>query len=203
MKTILNIILSIAIVVLGYLLVKSVMKPIEFQKEQEKRYAKTIERLKDIRSVQDAFKAKYGGYTDSFDTLVKFIKADSILVERPDGDIPDTLDLKEALKMKIVKMVATKIAVKDTVFKSKYAPDSIGYVPYGEGVMFNLDTATVEAAKVKVKVFEASVTNKVLLHGLDEQLINNLDDIKVSLTGFAGLKVGSLKEANNNAGNWE
>ncbi|MBN1183471.1 MAG: hypothetical protein JXB49_14375, partial [Bacteroidales bacterium] len=204
MKTILQIILTVAILGVGYLLVKSIMKPIEFQREQEARYEMTIAKLKDIRSVQDAYKSKYSNYTPNFDDLVQFIKKDSIEIERPDGEIPDTLDLQEAIKLKLVKMVKTKIAVKDTIFKAKYPADSIGYVPFRSGIMFNMDTATIKtAAQVNVKVFEASVTNNVLLDGLDPQLIENLNDLKRSLTGFAGLKVGSLEEANNNAGNWE
>ena len=58
-------------------------------------------------------------------------------------------------------------------------------------------------SKVIVQVFEASVTNKVLLAGLNHQEIVNLDDVARQLDRFPGLKVGSLKEATNNAGNWE
>jgi hypothetical protein len=54
-------------------------------------------------------------------------------------------------------------------------------------------------SKVKVKVFEATALNIEILHGLDKQSIINLND----LAKFPGLKVGSLEEAVNNAGNWE
>lgn len=204
MKTLLQIVLACVIILLGILLIRSIMNPIRFKWEQEARYEVTINRLKDIRTIQESFKAQYGRYTASWDTLVDYIKNDSIEVQRPDRAIPDTLDLQEALKLKLVKMIGTKIAVKDTLFKSLYSPDSIRYVPFTNGIEFELGTNVIETgAQVKVKVFEASVTNEILLNGLDPQLIANLDDLKLSLTGFAGLKVGSLEEANNNAGNWE
>jgi len=38
---------------------------------------------------------------------------------------------------------------------------------------------------------------------MDEQLVANFNDERIKLTGYAGLKVGSLTEATNNAGNWE
>jgi uncharacterized membrane protein len=49
MKTVIQILLAIAIVVLGYLLVDSINQPIRFKAEQAKRYDKTIQRLKEIR----------------------------------------------------------------------------------------------------------------------------------------------------------
>ncbi|HOG20367.1 MAG TPA: hypothetical protein PKW37_08000 [Salinivirgaceae bacterium] len=50
-----------------------------------------------------------------------------------------------------------------------------------------------------VNVFESSALNNDILRGLDEQLIINLNDGKP----YPGLRVGSLTESNNNAGNWE
>jgi hypothetical protein len=58
-------------------------------------------------------------------------------------------------------------------------------------------------SKVKVKVFEAYALYDTLLKGMDKQLIINYKDERYKLTNFAGVKVGSLTEANNNAGNWE
>ena len=56
---------------------------------------------------------------------------------------------------------------------------------------------------VVVPVFEASVTNDIVLHGLNKQLLINLNDEKIQMNKFPGLKVGDIAAANNNAGNWE
>jgi hypothetical protein len=57
--------------------------------------------------------------------------------------------------------------------------------------------------KVRVKVFEAKTPYSVLLDGLDPQLIAGYAEERERITGYPGLKVGSLDEATNNAGNWE
>jgi hypothetical protein len=66
--------------VLGYLLVDSISQPIRFQHEQRARYNRTIERLKDIRTAQLAYRSVYGEFTGSFDTLINFVKNDSFRV---------------------------------------------------------------------------------------------------------------------------
>ena len=48
-------------------------------------------------------------------------------------------------------------------------------------------------------MFEAKAENFVILNGMNEQLIINMNEGKT----FPGLRVGSLIEATNNAGNWE
>ena len=48
----------------------SIDAPIEFNKVKNERYQKVIERLKDIRNAQVAFKSVNGIYSDNFDSLV-------------------------------------------------------------------------------------------------------------------------------------
>ena len=73
-RYIVQVLLLAAIVVLVYFIYTGVMKPINFDKAQEARYEKVIQKLKDIRTAQVAYKAVYGKYTGSFDTLIHFIK---------------------------------------------------------------------------------------------------------------------------------
>jgi len=75
--------------------------------------------------------------------------------------------------------------------------------PFTRGIEFEIGTADVIAGNVSVNVFEVKVENNVLLHGLDPQLLVNFNADRLAKTGFAGLKVGSLTETTNNAGNWE
>jgi hypothetical protein len=204
MKTITQLILAGIILILGYLLVDSVMKPIRFKQKQQKRYEATIERLIDIRKSQKAYKSKYGKYTGSFDTLINFVETDSFDVVKAIGQIPDTLTEEQAARKGLIERDTTKISVLDSLFGIDYAADSMRYVPYTNGATFKLGAGTVKTeSEVKVKVFRASVHNDVLLKGLDRQLVINLNEEKKEMTGFAGLKVGSLEKATNNAGNWE
>jgi hypothetical protein len=77
--------------------------------------------------------------------------------------------------------------------------------PYTGGRdQFELAAGVLETgSKVKVKVFECKVYFDVLLFGLDQQLIINLNQEKRDLDKFPGIKIGSLTELTNNAGNWE
>jgi hypothetical protein len=58
-------------------------------------------------------------------------------------------------------------------------------------------------SKVIIPLFEACVHNDVYLRGLDKQSIINLNDEQKNMDRYEGLKVGSVTQPNNNAGNWE
>ena len=204
MKATIQVLLGLFIVYLFYVAVQSVIEPITFQKEQQKRYAETIQRLKDIRNAEGAFKEMNGDYTASFDTLIDFVKNGKIAVVRKIGEIPEELlgqiTEKEAIAKGMIIRDTTKIAVIDTLFPKNYQIDSLRYIPYAQGREFTLKKGVIEtASKLKVKVFEASAPSKYILTGLDEQQIINLNDG----LDYKGLKVGSITEVNNGAGNWE
>ena len=208
MRIVIKILLGVAIVVLGYLVVESIMEPIRFNKEKKKREDATIQNLKDIRTAEVAYKAKYEEYTGSFDTLINFVKFDSFPVVMAIGRISDSLwergvTEKEAIKMGVIIRDTSYVSVLDSIFSRTYPIDSLRFIPYCLEEFF-LDATRIEtASKVKVNVFEAHVLNNVLLHGLNKQLIINYSAEREKITGFKGLKVGSLEEATNNAGNWE
>jgi hypothetical protein len=210
MKKVIQVILVIVILVLGYFIYESVQKPIRFEAEQTKRYNAAIERLKDIRTAQVAYRTVYGKYTGSFDTLIYFLNSGRFKVVNMEGSIPDSLldagmTEKEALKKGLIKRDTVEVAVKDSLFKAPdFKVDSIAVVPFTNGKKFEMKAGeVVTGSKVKVNVFEAKVSNDILLEGLDRQLIINFNEYRAKVTGYPGLQVGSLDEANNNAGNWE
>jgi hypothetical protein len=210
MKTAFQILLVIAIFVLGYYCVESINKPVRFQKEYELRKDRVIARLIDIRSAQSAYRSINQKFTGSFDTLVNFIQHDSLPLVRMEGSITDSMiaaGVTElmALRMGIIKRDTIRISVKDSLFSHKpWIVDSIKFVPYSGGKVFEMGSTTINTVSgVKVPVFEAKCHNNVYLKGLERQEVINLNDKSKKLEKYAGLRVGSLEEANNNAGNWE
>ncbi|MDX9848471.1 MAG: hypothetical protein RBT74_15935 [Tenuifilaceae bacterium] len=200
MKTVYQILLLILIVVLSYLVFESIMNPIRFNRDKDKRYAKTIERLKDIRTAQLAYRAEYNKFTGSFDTLINFVKYDSFRVVRQIGSLDDSVAVAKGL----VRRDTVKISILDSLFKKGYPVDSLRLVPYTGGSQFEMGAGEIETGSgLKIKVFEAKVHNNVLLKGLDRQLVINMNDLSKKLERYPGLQVGSLTEATNNAGNWE
>ena len=198
MKTVIQIVLVIAIIILGYAIYESIQKPQRFNKEQERRYKRTIEKLKDIRTIQISYKAKHNRYTGSFDTLIDFVKYDSFDVVKAIGMVTDSMlaegiTEKKALQLGLITRDTSKVSVLDSLFDQNYPIDSIRYVPFTPGEEFFLGaTKLTTASKVIVPVFEASVLNNVLLNGLEKQLIINFNEQREKITGFKGLRVGSL-----------
>jgi len=204
MKTAIHVILWVSIVVLGYLLFESIMNPIRFNEEVEKRYETSIERLKEIRKLQLAYKSRKNEFAGSFDKLINFAKTDSFAIVKAIGEVPDTLTEEQALKLKLITRDTLFISIKDSLFNENYNIDSLAFIPYTKGSRFQIGAGELETgSKVKVRVFEVSVLNDTLLFDLDRQLVVNFNETRSILVGFPGLKVGSLTEANNNAGNWE
>lgn len=209
MKAVINILLTVVIVILVYLLYESIMDPIRFNNEKDMREEAIKERLVDIRDAQVLFRQKYGRYTGSFDTLINFIKYDSIPVVFRQGQLTDEMVSKgmterEAIRQKLIVRDTSFVEITDSIFSIRYPIDSIRFVPFTGGAQFEMAAAAVETgSRVVVQVFEASVLNNVFLQGLDKQLIINYNELRKEITGFPGMRVGNIKEPNNNAGNWE
>lgn len=209
MKKVIQIVLAIAIIVLAYAIWESIQEPIRFQKEKKIRYDATIQRLMDIRTAQIAYKSEYGKFTASFDTLINFVKNDSMKLVKAEGSLSDELLAQGwteeiAVQEGLIKRDTIRIAIKDTLFKrTNFNPDLLWKVPYTENDSFQMGTANLSVSKLNVNVFEAKVHNNVLLHGLEQQEIINLNDRMKNQNNFPGVKVGDLIEPNNNAGNWE
>ena len=75
LKIVLEVILFIGIVGLVYAIYSSIMKPVNFNKQKEKREAVAIQRLKDIRTLQVAYKSVNG----------KFVSVGVAAFQAPDG----------------------------------------------------------------------------------------------------------------------
>jgi len=204
MRIALQIGLLVIIVVLCYLLVESIMDPIRFQKAKQVRDKVVIERLKDIRAAQRAYKSVNEKYADNFDTLIDFIKNNKFAVIKKIGDVSDSLTEEEGLKRKLIRRDTTYISMIDSLFPAPKSVDSLRFIPFSGGGQFELAAKILEPQpSVKVPVFEAKAPYKLVLIGLDPQQIINLIAEQKRIERYEGLKVGSIEEATNDAGNWE
>ena len=80
-KTIIQIVLAIVIIGLGIWLYMSIMEPVKFDNEYTKRRDACAEKLKGIRTLEEAYKSTYGMYMGDFDTLInRLINEDSMKV---------------------------------------------------------------------------------------------------------------------------
>ncbi len=212
------------IVALSYLIVVNVMKPVKFNDEKARREVVGIQRLKDIRTIQTAFKAETGHYASTFDSLKTFYNEGKLQIDLMIGSQDDSVAVEntKALRKKQPKITAaqmlelanagqrlvftvkTQIPVKDTLFRSRpdFCIDSIFVIPFcGKPVI--METVIKQVSGVPVPLFEACMPYRDILRGMDNQLRINLDATRMDQGHYPGLMVGSVTTPNNNAGNWE
>jgi hypothetical protein len=210
MKTVLQILLSIVAIVLAFFIYKSIQRPIEFEKAKKVRYDATIERLKDIRKAEIAYKSVYGKFTGSWDTLINFLENESVISVRKIGELTDSmleagLTEKKAIELGLIISDSIRVNAKEATFGKDFDAKSLKMIPVpGEPAEFTLGaTVIITGSGIGVPVFEARAHNNVVLRDLDRQLVINLNDQRRTNEKYPGLKVGSLTETINNAGNWE
>jgi hypothetical protein len=211
MRRVIQVLFVFIIIILGYLIVESIMEPIDFNREVEVREQATIDRLVNIREAQKAYKDIYKRYTGSFDTLIAFLDTGSFSVIRAIGTIPEEwleelgLDRarERALDEGVISREVTKVPVMDSLFGTGYPIDSLRYVPYTEDVEFTMESSEIlTSSNLVVQVVEVSVHYDDLLNGMDQQLVVNYKDERMKIVGFDGVKFGSLEEGTL-TGNWE
>ncbi len=199
-KVLTYVVFPIAIIALIYFNYSSVMEPVNFNKEVERRSEIGIERLKSIRTLQEAYKTEYGRFLSTTDSLIDFYKNGEITVIRRIGSMDDSL----AVAQKRVRRDTLKFAVKDTLLKGHdHIIDSIAFIPYSGGARVQMESVVKKVSGVMIPLFEATMPYDLLLKGMDRQQIVNLKAEKEDLNKYPGLKVGDINNPNNNAGNWE
>ena len=206
-KTIISIVLLAIIAGLTYVLVQQFAVPMEFDEERDRRENEVIDRLKDIRTAQRLFKTQNAHFAASFNELVNFIQNDSLELEIAIGSEDDSAAQAQGK----VQRVKYKVAIKDTLhFTKNIIVKELGIIPNselanGKKLTFQMDTASVVTeSKVTVPVFVTYAPYTAFLKDMDVQELANYIDLKTKTLGKdAGLKVGDLNQANNEAGNWE
>ena len=207
MKKFIQFILVLVAIGLAYLLYREFAKPMEFQKIQTQRSAAVVNRMKDIRAAQRAFRSANQRFVPSMDSLIAFVKYDSLTFERAIGSLDDSAAVAQGR----VARIAFKIAVRDTTFAGRNLTDSdidqFRYIPYSDNKKIIMDAGTLETGSgVTIQVFEAKAPYKDYLEieGYHQELVNLIDERKKRLmNNYPGIQVGSMTEATNEAGNWE
>lgn len=201
------------------------MKPIKFNEERAAREAVAIQKLKDIRDLQVAYKNKYGKFASALDTLVDFYKNDKMVINMQIGSVNDSVMVAHTDAVKkankgitdkglyelyqkgdhnLVFSIKSEIPVKDTLLKREgFNIDQIADIPFTNGKKIEMKSIVKQVSGVDVPLFEANIPFDDLLEGMDHQLLVNLKSERDKMNKFPGLKVGSIDNPNNNAGNWE
>ena len=228
MKTVFNILLALCAVALVYICYGSIVGPINFENTQKAREKEVIARLIDIRKAQVEFRNTHEGkYTASFDTLIDFVKTAKLPFVKKEGSLTDAqleAGMTEKKAMKLIEKAKKTgnwkevekeglmnfkrdtmwVSVLDTIFPEGFNPDSLKYVPFGNGQVFEMVTRSdTTKSGAPLNLFQAQTPYETYMGDLDKQQLINLKDLQTKLGKYCGLRVGDIESPNNNAGNWE
>lgn len=222
-RTIIQIVLGVVIIGLAIVLYNSIMKPVRFDNEYTKRRDACAEKLKAIRTLEEAYKITYGTYCGSFDTLInrlmnedsmkvvsKVINYDKIPADVDINEMPENEAVKlgyitrgEMLVNPIAKLredgkLPTIDATGHTVQMTDEQILNVRYVPYpkSEKNEFELQAGMLEKSGFFVPVFECKVSLENLLSDMDHQsVVNKIAEVEKVAGRYAGWKVGDMTQA--------
>ena len=206
MKTVLQIVLWIVCVLLGYMIYRSVTGPIEFDKIKKERFTEVIDRLKDIRNAQEAFKSVNGRYSNDFESLIKFVDTGRYVITTQRDSSYLEFDKNYGIDMlKEVKIIDTLgyVNVKDSLFAGSDRYKNLMKVPHAaNNETFTMKAEFLEQSGYRAPVFEARVAKSVILSDQPADLLAR-ENAQVSVEQVNGseIKVGSLTKVST-SGNW-
>jgi hypothetical protein len=206
MKTIIQIVLWIACVGLGYLIYNSVTGPIEFKKVKVERFGAVVAKLKDIKNTQEAYKTVNGNYAKDFNSLIKFIDTGSyVITQQRDSSFMEFDKAYQIDMLKEVKIIDTLgfVSVRDSLFKKDTRWKSLMEIPGApNGEKITMNAGFIEKSGYRAPVFEAKVAKSILLSDQPDDLVSRENaQMSVEEVNGAFIQVGSMDEVST-SGNW-
>ena len=210
MKIALQAFLWIISIVLCYLIYNSIMGPINFNEVRDQRYSRVINRLKEIRTAQIAYKDVNGVYSDNFDSLVNFIDNGIFtLIEKRDSSY---LEYDRTYRIDMLKEVTVidtlgTVNVKDSLFSDNEDYYNMSKIPIdGIDAEFSIDADVIiknsGSVNYNVPVFEVKVSKNIILFDQNKDLLKQENET-ISVDGVNGSEIvlGSMSNVSTN-GNW-
>ena len=203
----------------------------DFEEEKNKRESVAIQRLKDIRDLQNAYKDANGRYVSTIDSLQRFYREGFIPMLTQFGSIYDSVAIANTAALckakfpqlkgeelnrqlyecylegnrSLVFTITKQVPVRETLFidRPDFNIDSLAFIPYSGGRLIQMD-ATIRAVQgVRVPVFEASIPYRLLFKGMNTEYVELRIKWKNDAGHYPGLKIGDINSLNHNAGSWE
>ena len=207
MKLGIQVFLWIASIFFAYKIYDAISGPIRFNQVKNERYARVINRMKDIRTAQIAHKDVKGSYANNFDSLVKFIDEGIFtLTEKRDSSY---LEYDRTYRIDMLREVVVIdtlgfVPVKDSLFKKTDRYKKMAYIPINgiQDSMFQIKSKVINKNGYNVPVFEVKVAKNIILFDQNEDFVKQENET-VSVDGVNGSEIvlGSLTNVSTN-GNW-
>ncbi|MCH2084326.1 MAG: hypothetical protein MK226_18155 [Saprospiraceae bacterium] len=194
MRLVINLILVVLAAALVYVLISTIQEPIAFKAEKEKRERAVIDKLMTVRIAQEAFRSIKGGFAPSFDSLEYVLNNDSFAVVKIIGDPDDPNFTGE------ITYDTTMLPAKDSMINGlNISLDSLRFVPFTNGVAFEIQADTITYQSTTVPVVEVGVRRKLFMGDYGKERFARYD---AKYNPNSPIKFGDMN-APNLAGNWE
>jgi len=186
----------------------TIQENIEYEAIKKDTRNRVIQKFKDIRTAQQAYRDANGNFAGNFNDLVSFTKNGTVPIFKSIGAIPDSLNLEEAMELgMVVKMpdgmsdeeaAAQGLIVRDTVYASVLrerfqTPKALSKRKFP----LNLDSLKFSPYK---GMFSLEISSTEVTGGLRRPTL--LLQESHPYPGTDTLRIGSLSEAHLN-GNWK
>ena len=182
------------------------MAPITFNKNREERFSTVIEKLKDIRDAQVAYRTVNGEFAKDFETLISFIDTGVYTITQQKDSSFMRYNRVYRIDMQVDTVVVDTlgtIAVRDSLFKGVDSYKTLFSVPFAQnGERFEMKADVVNKQGFDAPVFEASVKKDVVLYDQPKDLLarenayNSIEEVNGNT-----IRVGSLTDVST-SGNW-
>ena len=131
---------------LSYKNFDAIKSDLDFTAKVNRHNSYVVERLKDIREAQKAYKIVNKKYCSDFDSLIYFVKTGKFTIEKSDGEVPDSLTEEVALERGLITRKTFQVSVKDSIFNLRYLQDkkwpfhldSMKYIPFQGDAVFQM-----------------------------------------------------------------
>lgn len=195
MKLVINLILVAIIAFLLYALYNSIKEPIAFKAEKERRERVVVDQLMKIRQAQEAFRDITGVFAPNFDTLTQILNSGQFKVIQVFGD-PDDPNFTGEITYDTL-LVPAQDSMRKMLEMNNF--DSLRYVPFSGGQVFNIDAALIDYQSTKVPVVEVGVQRKFFMGRFADKRYARYDQ---KYDPESLVKFGNMFSPNL-SGNWE
>ena len=193
MRVILNVVLVICIIALGYLLVNSIQEPIKFKAEKDRRTNAVMDKLLVIRKMQEFHRdIKEGDFANSFDSLGHVLTYGRFRNIKVTGD-PDDPNFSGEITYD-----TSYVPAIDTIRALGINLDSLKYVPFGGGETFSIQADTITYQSTLVHVVEVGTPIKTFMGPFADLNYTKYDN---SYKPNNVMKFGDMNKPNL-SGNW-
>ncbi len=213
----LQLLLLVVALFITYLGWKSVKEPVNFDKERDEKYVEVINKMREIRDAQIAYRDYHNQYAPTWDDLISFIDTGKyVVLEKKDVKVMKTQRGLSYEGTETVIDTLDVVPLKDSLFKkyktaSKSEINELRYIPgLKNNQEFEIESTledkydSLNERNVRTIRFEVRAPKRVLLNSLGEDYdqfyvereIQAEKGIKDSV-----LKIGSLY-INSTDGNW-